>query len=178
MLKYFICCSKDQKCFDLLCIEKLWRSVYFFVQLKISHLKKKNLSHTVFIPSMHTNFVKADCYIRTSHIPTLKLPPCSILNHIQPWIQTFSLLFINENNCLPCFLYITQDDYGVPFFQNRFTKEGLSALMQLLATFLKSTGQIHVIRNKGRPIFYVSFFCRGQLFVSKYGTVSYKNIYN
>ena len=60
-------------------------------------------------------------------------PPYSILNHIQP--LNLDILFVYQRKkCLPCFLYKNkpQDDYGVPFFQNSYTKEGLSALVQLL----------------------------------------------
>ena len=105
VLKYFICCSKNLQCFDLTCLQKLCKLVYLFVQLEIWHLKDI-LSQTVVIPSMRKNFVKTDWSIETSQIPTLKFPPFLLFWIIlNLWIQTYSLLFINENNCLPCFLY-------------------------------------------------------------------------
>ena len=91
VLKYFICCSKNQQCFDLTCLQKLCKLVYLFVQLEIWHLKDI-LSQTVLIPSMPKNFVKTDWSIETSQIPTLKFPPYSILNHIEP--LNSNILFI------------------------------------------------------------------------------------
>ena len=70
VLKYFICCSKKQQCFDLTCLGKLWRLLYLFVQLEISDLKEKYWARLL-IPSMRKNFVKADWFIGTSQIPTL-----------------------------------------------------------------------------------------------------------
>ena len=70
VLKYFICCSKKQQCFDLTCLRKLWRLVYLFVQLEISDLREK-LWARLLIPSMRKNFVKADWFIGTSQIPAL-----------------------------------------------------------------------------------------------------------
>ena len=80
---------------------------------------------------MRKNFVKADI-----PIPTLKFPPYSILNHIQPLNSNILFYVYQRKNFLPCFLYKNKPlhDYGVPFFQNSFTKEGLSALVQLLTS--------------------------------------------
>ena len=99
------------------------------------------MSQTVFIPSMRKNFVTADWFTGTSQIPSLKFPLILFWIIFNLWIQTFSLLFINEKTC---FLYMNkpQHDYGVPFFQNGFTKEGMSALMQLLTSWFNSQNSL------------------------------------
>ena len=102
--------------------------------------EKEIVRQAVLISSVRKNFVKADWFIGTSQIPTLKFPPYSILNYIQP-LNSNILFIVDQRKKLPTlFLYKSkpQDDYGVPFFQNSFTKEGLSALVQLLTFWFNS----------------------------------------
>ena len=78
-----------------------------------------------------------------------------------------------KKNCIPCFLYNnkSQHDYDFPFFQNNFTKEGLSALVQLLTSWFHSQNRLVKAKScdlqEGCASFFTSFFCRKQLFFSK-----------
>ena len=65
--------------------------------------ERKIFSQTVLIPSARKNFVKADCFIGTSQIATLKFPLYSILNHIQP--LTSIIVFIVYQRKKLCTLF-------------------------------------------------------------------------
>ena len=71
VLKYFICCSKKQQCFDLTSLRRLWRLVYLFVQLEISHLKEKLWDRLCLSQVCERTSLKADWFIGTSQILTL-----------------------------------------------------------------------------------------------------------
>ena len=88
VLKYFICCSKKQQCFDLTCLWKFWRLVYSvsFSTTRNFTFERKIVSQTVLIPSMRKNFVKADWFIRTSQIPALNFLPILFWIIFNLWI--------------------------------------------------------------------------------------------
>ena len=138
--------------------------------------EREILRQTVLIPSNRKNFVKnrlihrdiPDSYTWISSLFYFESYSTSKFKH--------TLLFINENNCLPCFLYQNkpQDHYGIPFEHPR---------VLLLTLWFNSQNRLVKARSCepqwGMPLFYVSFFCLKQLFFSKkHSTLSYKTIYN
>ena len=70
-----------------------------------------------------------------------------------------------------------QLDYGVPFFQNGFTKEGMSALMQLLTSWFNSQNSLVKAKSCDLSIrlrlFFASLFFVG----SSYSLQNYSKKY-